>query len=474
MRYPGSPGKMKLLQRERTHTVDAVSTNPPPCLDALGDTALRGWTVKWIHSFGIGNSRPGFLLILTFMMVMVFSLNAGAQNQYYVSTSGSDSSNGTSPSTPWRTCSHAIAAFSLGSGGAVINFSPGDYGTCTINRGGASLTNRLALQCTQQWTVGGSNCRLGFMVTSANNVDIGKLNKFGFEYTNPSAYTAVNLNTPCAAGSGQCSSGNSIHVLGNYFHDIAQSAAGGCPSAGAILMTNAHGVSVTDTQVIGNVIDHYGTYPPSSGCYVAHGMYITTSGGQVYNNIVTRSAYAALQYYDQACNARISNNVFANNGIGMVLYGGNSCSPVGNNTVNNNIIVNNVQQAINNSFKGDQGCSAGNPTLYTNNIIFGGGTTFTSTPASCTIIQNQMSENPTATFVRYTGNAAGDYHLKSGSVAFRGGTTRCAAGSTTQCVPSIDLAATARPGTPSLGVFESGGASSASVSAPMGLTATVK
>ena len=58
--------------------------------------------------------------------------------------------------------------------------------------------------------------------------------------------------------------------------------------------------------------------------------------------------------------------------------------------------------------------------------------------------------------------------------AIGGGTTSCAAGSTTQCVPSIDLAATARLSTPSLGVYESGGASSASVSAPTGLTATVQ
>ena len=239
-------------------------------------------------------------------------------------------------------------------------------------------------------------------------------------------------------------------------------------------MTNPHTASCQGYSGHRECHNHYGTYPPSGSCYVAHGIYISTSGGQVYNNIVTRSAYAALQYYDQACNARISNNVFANNGIGMVLYGGNNCSPVGNNSVDNNIIVNNVQQAINNSFGGDQGCSPGNPTLYTNNIIFGKGTTFTSTPASCTIIQNQLSENPTATFVNYTGNAAGDYHLKSGSVAIGGGTTSCAAGSTTQCVPSIDLAATARLGTPSLGVYESGGASSASVPAPTGLTATVQ
>src|SRR3984893_6222920 len=266
--------------------------------------------------------------------MLLLSLSAVAQNQYYVSTSGSDSNNGTSSSTPWLTCGHAIAAFSLGSSGAVINFSPGDYGTCNISRGGSSLTNRLVLQCTTQWSVGGSNCRLGFMVTTASNVDIGARNKFGFEYTDPNAGYAVDVNWQC--GPGTCATGNSIHVLGNYFHDISQNVAGGCPLAGALLITNTHGALSPDAQVIGNVVDHYGKFPNPCG-NGAQGIYVSTAGGQVYNNISTRNAYSGLQYYDQACNARISNNVFANNTVGMVLYGGNGCSPVGLNTVANNI-----------------------------------------------------------------------------------------------------------------------------------------
>jgi hypothetical protein len=422
------------------------------------------------RSLAIGNSRPRFLLALTIVTVLVLSLSAAAQNQYYVSTSGNDSNNGTSASTPWRTCSHAIAAFGLGSGGAVINFSPGDYGTCNISRGGSSLTNRLALRCTRQWSIGGSNCELGFMVTTASNVDIGASNKFGFEYTDPNASFAVDVNWQCGTNP-TCSTGNSIHVFGNYFHDVGQNVSGGCPRAGMILIPNIHGGHSPDAQVVGNVIDHYGTV--NATCNGAHGIYVATAGGQIYNNISTRNAYAGLHYYDQACNARISNNVFANNSVGIVLYGGNGCSPVGRNTVANNIVVNNSRQAFNNSYSGDQGCSPGNPTLYTNNILFGNGATFTSSPASCTVIQNQVSENPTVTFVNYTGNASGDYRLKAGSVANAGGTAQCVAGSTTQCVPTVDLVMAPRLSPPSLGVYESQTASG-SLSAPTGLTATVQ
>jgi Right handed beta helix region len=154
-----------------------------------------------------------------------------------------------------------------------------------------------------------------------------------------------------------------------------------------ILIPNIHGGHSPDAQVIGNLIDHFGKVPNPCG-NGAQGIYVATAGGQIYNNISTRNAYSGLQYYDQACNARISNNVFANNTVGMVLYGGNGCSPVGLNTVANNVIVNNVQQAFNNSFSGDQGCSTSNPTLYTNNVLFGNGSTFTSSPASCTTQQS--------------------------------------------------------------------------------------
>src|SRR5271167_2208355 len=128
----------------------------PRRVKMYGRHGIKRLFVKWIRPLGIGNSRPRFLLVLTIAMMMLFSLSAAAQNQYYVSTSGSDSNNGTSASTPWQSCSHAISSFSLGAGGAVINFAPGNYGTvCTVSRGGSSPTVRLVLKCTAQWTAGG-------------------------------------------------------------------------------------------------------------------------------------------------------------------------------------------------------------------------------------------------------------------------------------------------------------------------------
>jgi hypothetical protein len=433
--------------------------------------------VKWIRSLGIGNSRPGFLLALTIVMMLLLSLSAAAQNQYYVSTSGSDSNNGTSPSTPWRTCSHAIAAFSLGGGGAVITFAPGNYGTvCNVNRGGSSPTVRLVVKCSAQWTAGGSTgCRgLGWLVTSANNVDIGALDQFGFEYTDPNAQVGVDVSWQCGTA-GTCSSGNGIYVLGNYLHDIGQNATGegvGCPYAGAILAPTGHGHTITDFRAIGNQIDHFGINGGNT-CNAAHGIYVASANGIIQNNVITRAASGAIQYYDQACNAVISNNVLASSRTGLILYGANGCTP-GLTTVSNNVIVNNSSTGFYTG-SGTTVCSSGRPLLFTNNLMFGNGSDFNTSPASCETRQNQRSENPATTFVRYTGTATGDYHLKAGSVAIRAGTTQCTSGAASTCAPAIDFALASRPGPPSLGAFEAQSNNNASApSAPSGLTASVQ
>jgi hypothetical protein len=468
---------MKLLQRERTLLSTQSLQIPPPCQDALGDAALRGWIVKWLRSFGIGNSHRGFLLAVTIAIIMVFSLSAAAQNQYYVAaTGGSDSNSGTSVGSPWATCNHAIAAFKSGASGAVINFiaSNTKHAACSnINRGGSSTSARLVLQCTAPWTAD-VHCKMAgnFFVTSANNVDIGAMPQLGFEYTNPNDDIALDVVYQCGS-SLTCASGNSIHVLGNYFHDVGQNVSGGCPLAGMIEIPNSHGKTLTDTRVIGNLIDHFGTSPNNS-CNVAQGIYILTGGAIVQNNIVTRSATAAIQYYDQACNAVISNNVLAASRVGLIVYGGNGCTP-GSTTVSNNIIVNNSAGAFNTGFGGANDCASGRSILFSNNLLFGNGGDYNNSQPSCEIRQNQRSENPTATFVRYTGTASGDYHLKPGSVAINGGTRQCTSGGASGCAPSIDLALITRPAQLSLGVFETQGDSNASApAAPSGLTASVQ
>jgi hypothetical protein len=238
------------------------------------------------------------------LVVLVLAMVSGAmaQNQYYVAaTGGVDSTGnpGTSPGSPWATCNWAVGHATVNaSTGAVINFLPSTtaHAACSnINRGGSSLTARMVLKCTVPWTTG-THCKMAgqFFVSSANNVDIGALPQMGFEYTNPSDDQALDVVYQCGSNP-TCTSGNSIHVLGNFFHDIAQGVSGGCPLAGMIEIPNAHGVSVTDTQVIGNLLDHFGVYPNTT-CNISQIIYVISGGGIVQNNIVTRSSDAAIQY----------------------------------------------------------------------------------------------------------------------------------------------------------------------------------
>jgi len=87
----------------------------------------------------------------------------------YVATNGSDSNNGTSPSTPWLTIQHANA--SVPTAGTCINVVSGTYtsGSITIDHGGnsASPTGYVVYRCQ---TLGG--CKT---ITNAGNVPFWKL-----------------------------------------------------------------------------------------------------------------------------------------------------------------------------------------------------------------------------------------------------------------------------------------------------------
>jgi hypothetical protein len=400
-------------------------------------------------------------------LLLVLVAGASAQNQYYVAaTGGSDSNSGTSLGSPWATCTKAMASSGgavVGASGAVINFiaSSSTHAACpSINRGGTSNTARLAFVCTAKYTAG-THCKIPshFLITSANFVHIGALPQFGFEYTNPNDDVGVDVGWQCGTAT-TCSSGNGIRVFGNYLHDIAQNASGpqgvGCPQAGAILAPTGHNHAITGFQAIGNLIDHYGVFP-NNFCADAHGIYVASGGGVIQNNVVTRAAAASLQYYDQACNATISNNTFANSRDGLIHYGSNGCTP-GLNSVTNNIIVNITNVAIVTGFSGANDCTVSplRQALFSNNDLFANATDFNQAQASCEIRQNAKSENPTTTFVNYTGDASGDYHLKAGSVAVGGGTNAFVSGGLNPCTPTTDIEGTARSAI-DIGAFEFGG-----------------
>ncbi len=467
--------------------------------------------MKYFRSCWIGQAFP---YILQTFIVLALSLGVEAQvNNYYVSTTGNDSNNGTSVSTPFRTINRAISAFTLGPQGAIINVAAGTYSNENIScagfhaavcfsRGGSSPTVRLKLVCSTQWSVpSGSGCIIRdnsgdtIFAVNANYIDIGAPNQFGFDGSNTSYASGVRTQCNIAnGGTGNCTTGNSIHVLGNYFHDLS-TAIGSCevnPNGHpAIQIGIHHGPYVTDTQVIGNRITNIGLQSQSklnggAGCQTYYGMYIETQGAMIQNNIIVNTAGWGIQYYSSPCGGVISGNTISRTEMSGIVVGGGDCNngtPLGSVTINNNIVgatgpgFANIQVGVTGG--GNTPCTAAHPILVSNTLFNGGAAGQivynNSTTQTCATVANSHSEAPTATFRNYTGGNYDDFRLRPESIAIGGGTTRCVAGGMTPCVVAFDLAGANRPSTPSLGAYEFGSNSANIVpDAPMGLTATVQ
>lgn len=404
--------------------------------------------------------------------VLFFAALASAQNQYYVSNSGSDSNSGTSLGSPWKNISHAIATANL-TGGAVINVTAGTYAeligcinrsaVICVNRSGPSTTQRLVVQCSTQWSVpSGSGCLLrnasaavGIQVT-ANNVDVA-----GFDYSN--ATHEAGIVSYCVSASGPCPLGNSVHVLDNYIHDLATDH---CPQFGAIYAGPQNHVPAfqTDFQVVGNRIQHYGdttTYPRNGGtCNLGHGLYINNAGSIIDSNVIVQVPTYGIQFYSQPCQGVISNNTIDQAGKGDIVIGGGDCSPQGHITLNNNILEQAPSGAIQLGAGGTSPCSASSRVKITNNLIATGSVT-NGNLNGCTDVTGTITEAPTATFNGYSASSANNnYALKVGSAARNAGTPApgCVSGTTyTSCVPSIAFDQSTRPNPPSIGAYDIGG-----------------
>ncbi len=151
---------------------------------------------------------------VVFPLLLLWLSATALANDYYVSPSGNDSNVG-SQASPWATIQHAVNSFSNDSNGTVIHVTAGAYASgITINRGGASKSSRLVLQCDPglaSATAAIGKCRItgsstGIMITG-NNIDV-----VGFDIGgNPNMNIGV---VTVNQGSGVASTGgNSTHVI---------------------------------------------------------------------------------------------------------------------------------------------------------------------------------------------------------------------------------------------------------------------
>jgi hypothetical protein len=359
-------------------------------------------------------------------------------------------------------CTYATGMASLPSASTgVIHVQGGPFTTgFDVTKGGTSPSQRLVLQCDAglasataaagQCTITGtiSFANIGIFV-EANNVDV-----HGFDVGN---------NPAMGAGIIGANANTSIHIYGNYVHDLAQSVkntAGtivGCPENGAI------GAGSVDEQAIGNFIQNFGINPAPSGCNVSQGIYFLS--GIIENNLVVKVPVGAIQV-STGCNNVISNNTLINSKNSIIIENGTGC--LGNNTVANNYgaAYTNFIFVTSSSAK----CTAGAPNLFSHNMNDGSGADFSSGPFSCdTVTPAIVHQAATAFFVNYQPDGSGDYHLKAGSSGIAGGASACVPGGVSPCTPSVDFAGVVRPTPQSVGAFEQtggGGGASMQVTPP--------
>ncbi len=390
--------------------------------------------------------------------VTVNPASTGASLQYWVSPTGSDSNDG-SQAHPWSSIDKAISSFTLGANGTIIHVAAGSY-TATfscavqssvnmcVDRGG-STTARLVVQCDNQWSCKLTGGVMGINVV-ANYVDI-----VGFDVGNTASMSS-GIFVPCqgSCGAGAASTtGNSVHILSNYVHDLAASVdtgyGPGCPWTGAIELSNQHGPYMTDSVVSGNLIARFGNWNLTN-CNVTHGIYADTPNVSIYNNIIAQTPTSGIQLYSSECRASISNNVVMSAVVGIIVTPSTptACSNPGLVTVDNNVIENSGKWHIQaGSWDGSSpDCTSSTPVLYSHNLTDGIAPDFNSAGLhSCDTVTATLHENPSTTFVNYQSDGTGNYQLNLNSAGINGGTMTCVSGGTSPCVPQNDFAGAPRP-----------------------------
>ena len=247
----------------------------------------------------------------------------------------------------------------------------------------------------------------------------------------------------------------------------------GCPPQGAIQMQNQHGHTMTDQQVLRNLVLRYGSGAAHPGCNQAHGIYTSAPDAIVQNNIVVGAPTSAIQT-TAPCGNVISNNVMINAQAGLILENtdlvGCPAGVPGHNTIVNNYVGNTSWHIFT---VGDAAaCTASTPNLISHNVSDGLDTEYKAGPFSCDIANSWSHQAGSGLLCNYKTDGSGDYRPKSGSIALKSGTTACTSGGISPCTPSIDFAGQSRSASISVGPYDllqPGGAPDA----PTGLIVTV-
>jgi len=373
-------------------------------------------------------AKVGLWSVFALLLLLVVSLgvrvllpssgpfrNAGvhisAAPVYYVSPSGNDANNG-SAAHPFATITRAAYSSTAGT---TIHVLPGVYTKPVYSYYSGTAQARITFISDVKW---GAKIITSGVKTSwtnyGNYVDIQ-----GFDITGDGV---IGINDY----------GSYVHIIGNHAHNYANASCG----AGAAGIDDSENNGNHGNQVIGNVVDHIGP-PLTTYCNLDQGIYHSTPGGYIANNIVYNVSAFGIQTWHSASGITIANNLVFNCGQGGILIAANH-TLADNFLVVNNIAVHNLHLGI------YEYATTGTHNQFLNNLVY-------ANPINLllqhgTTVLGTLTVDPL--FVNYQADGSGDYHLSANSPAIGAGTTVGA--------PTTDMGGTTRVGRIDLGPYAYG------------------
>jgi hypothetical protein len=288
---------------------------------ATGGTAPYAWTVTSGSVPGLAMTSAGVLsgvpsaasaysltvqvidstapTPLTATATFNLTTTVSANTNYYVSTSGSDSNNGSS-GAPWKTIAYAVTQ---GGPGITINVEPGTYNETAqvaINKGGSASGGYFILRSSGgpsaaiinggSLTVGTSGYAYG-LVAIGNTSNVSYVTVDGFEISNFKTGVSTKTNTLVPAGIALQGSGTNIQLVNNNINNIwnqgkATNHTGNCPSGspeafGLVVAGTSGTTPLTNISIIGNTLTNLMT-----GCSESMELDGNINGFIIANNLV--------------------------------------------------------------------------------------------------------------------------------------------------------------------------------------------
>ena len=372
------------------------------------------------------SSKASRLWLLLAAFLSVFSITATAHAAtYYVSTSGSDSGNG-SEASPFKTIQHAVGIMVAGDTtyvkGGVYNEQ-----SVTFKKSGTQDAHIKLLAAPGEKPVidfESSGGRITFLNGKTDDVkEIGYIDLEGFEIRNSPAGIQF-FNT------------HDVTIRNNYIHDIDGQ---GLLGMGKNMLIDSNTLS----NIGGRCIDGRAEFHPDRTCNQYHGMYLTGTNWVITNNVIANSLASGIQVagypwcpppqecygggwktkhdesYAGAAGWLIANNTIANNGgPGITVWQ----KDAHNIDIVNNIFYENATSAPNGSYQGISFYGSGGDNSVKNNMFFATGAGGTSAIGGGTNWQSKYTEsgniNADPMFVNPD---TGNFGLEAGSPAIGAG-----------------------------------------------------